>query len=236
MRLGMSLFSFQLDLIIFWRFLFLWTSFGKTTIEMPTSSSEWHIRRCPNTESRGVIKPRPKSTGLPWNFSFLFACLYKDFFFIFVFLENEDEKKKKKGLWNSSGLVSWITPSSIYTQRHTPQEVWWTGLTFSVLDSFLCSPNLVRFLHVVKTDKQHIFDLERAFSAVDKSGVVIAFFSNWRRSSIRRGFLIYLRKRQTGHSYEWVKGYQLQKEWSFAETYQIIQGYICGRTLRIDFV
>lgn len=98
MRLGMSLFSFQLDLIIFWRFLFLWTSFGKTTIEMPTSSSEWHIRRCPNTESRGVIKPRPKSTGLPWNFSFLFACLYKDFFFIFVFLENEDEKKKKRPL------------------------------------------------------------------------------------------------------------------------------------------
>lgn len=166
----------------------------------------------------------------------IFICLFIQGLLLYFCFSWKRRRKKKKGLWNSSGLVSWITPSSIYTQRHTPQEFWWTGLTFSVLDSFLCSPNLVRFLHVVKTDKQHIFDLERAFSAVDKSGVVIAFFSNWRRSSIRRGFLIYLRKRQTGHSYEWVKGYQLQKEWSFAETYQIIQGYICGRTLRIDFV
>lgn len=86
MRLRMSLSVFS------WIWLFSKDFFhidGKETIKMPTSSSEMttssKMPKFSYTHSRGVIKKatRPKSTSLPWDFPFLFACLYKDFFFFF---------------------------------------------------------------------------------------------------------------------------------------------------------
>lgn len=65
--------SFQLGLIVFWRL------FPQERCR-PDVRKWQHLCRCPNADRAGVIKTN-RSASLPWDFPFLFACLYKDFFF-----------------------------------------------------------------------------------------------------------------------------------------------------------
>ena len=78
--------SFRLQCLIVFQRLFcadcrLW---WEKTMKMPTSSSEWHTRRCPNIARGDKKKLRPKSRPVCLEIFFLFDCLYKVFFIFFL--------------------------------------------------------------------------------------------------------------------------------------------------------
>jgi hypothetical protein len=104
-----------------------------------------------------VIKTN-RSASLPWDFPFLFACLYKDFFF-----EKNLKKLKEKGPLEFLG-----TGQLNHPLKHTHITLK-TGLTFSVfMGRFLCSrqSRAFIFLQVVKNisdfkNKRRLFYLAR---------------------------------------------------------------------------
>lgn len=67
--------SFQLGLIVFWRL-----SSGKDA-DLMFGNDNISVDAQMQTELHGVIKTNRSAASLPWDFPFLFACLYKDFFF-----------------------------------------------------------------------------------------------------------------------------------------------------------
>ena len=209
---------------------------GKKRSRCRPDLRKWqHLRRCPNTDThRGVIKPT-KSASLPWDFPFLFACLYKDFFF-----------SKKTGR-------SWKKPSGIpphWSVESPPQaRTLRTGLTFSVLGRFLCSrQSRAFFLQVVKkkSDKsKKTFWFGNSFFGdcykANAAPVLVCWVfqlatlmdQTWSSSNLSRS------KTNLGmtlDSNEWVGGYQMRAaERMILQAYQlVIRVYTCGRTLRIS--
>lgn len=86
--------SFRLQCLIVFQRLFcadcrLW---WEKTMKMPTSSSEWHTRRCPNI-ARGDKKNWDQSQDQFALRFFFYLTVYTRFFLYFSFPEREDEKR-----------------------------------------------------------------------------------------------------------------------------------------------
>lgn len=180
--------SFQLGLIVFWRLFPQWWERDDQDADLIFGND--NIFEDAQIQTRGGDKNRPfQSASLPWDFPFLFACLYKDFFF-----SKKTWRSWKKALWNSSAMVSWITPSSTHLKNRFDFLSW---AVFFVLDNLE-----LFFLQVVKNEsdkKQEDFLIwQDAFSATAIKLMPVYWVFNWRHWWIRHGAaLIYLAQKQT---------------------------------------